>query len=115
MPKSDALREEIAERLNLPAGAAGVVKVTLLGARRALVEEHRGLLGYSRERIEIDGGAHRVCIDGEGLELEAMLKGTALETQTRITEGMTKEEQEEFDRLLEIALQHMAAGRWKRA
>ena len=80
MPKSDALREEIAEWLNLPAGAAGVVKVTLLGARRALVEEHRGLLGYSRERIEIDGGAHRVCIDGEGLELEAMDREALLVT-----------------------------------
>ena len=38
-----ALREEIADRLNLPAGAAGVVRVTLMGARRALIEDHRGI------------------------------------------------------------------------
>ena len=44
------------------------------------MEEHRGLLGYSRERIEIDGGAHRVCIDGEGLELEAMDREALLVT-----------------------------------
>ncbi len=80
MAKTDALREEIAERLNLPAGAAGVVKVTLLGVRRALVEQHRGLLGYSRERIEIDGGAHTVRIDGEGLELKAMDREALLVT-----------------------------------
>ena len=75
-----ALREEIADRLNLPAGAAGVVRVTLMGARRALIEDHRGIASYSRERVEINAGAHRVCIDGEGLELEAMDREALLVT-----------------------------------
>ena len=46
-----------------------------------------------------------------GLELEAMLRETALETQKRVMEGMTPDEQKEFDRLLEIALAHMTAVR----
>lgn len=74
------------------------------------------------ERLEIKGLLEKVLVDGDarkmsllptprGLELEAMLKQTALETQRRITEGMTQEEQKEFDRLLEMALAHMAAVR----
>lgn len=78
--KALLLREDIASRLDIPAGAAGIVKVTLLGSRRALVEDHRGLVSYSRERIEINGGAHTVRIDGEGLELEAMDREALLVT-----------------------------------
>lgn len=35
-------REEIADRLELPAGAAGLVKLTVMGRSRALIEDHRG-------------------------------------------------------------------------
>ena len=75
--------------------------------------EHKGLI----EKSLVDGDSRKMSLhpSPQGLELEAMLKGTALETQARITEGMTKEEQEEFDRLLETALQHMVTGRWKKA
>ncbi len=86
--KGAALREGIADRLDLPATAAGVVKVTIMGARRALVEEHRGLVSYSRERIEIDAGAHRVCIDGEGLELQAMDREALLVTGRILSVGL---------------------------
>ena len=48
---------EIAERLDYPAeSVAGVPKLTVTGRRRALVENHHGLLAYSRECIIIDGG-----------------------------------------------------------
>lgn len=67
------LPEEIAARLDLPAEAvAGVPKLTVTGRRRALVERHRGLLQYSRDCIEIDGGRVRVRLRGTGLELVAM-------------------------------------------
>ncbi len=74
------LREELAERLEVPGQALGVVKVTLTGSGQALVEDHRGLLSYSRERVEIDARAHRVRIDGEGLELKAMDREALLVT-----------------------------------
>ena len=56
---------EIAERLDYPAeSVAGVPKLTVTGRRRALVENHHGLLAYSRECIIIDRGcvcAARIC------------------------------------------------------
>lgn len=53
---------EIAERLDLPAeSVAGVPKLTVTGRRRALVENHCGLLEYSHECIVVDGGRVRVC------------------------------------------------------
>ena len=63
---------EIAERLDYPAeSVAGVPKLTVTGRRRALVENHHGLLAYSRECIIIDGGRTRVCLRTD-LQLVAM-------------------------------------------
>ena len=56
---------EIAERLDYPAES-------VTGRRRALVENHHGLLAYSRECIIIDGGRTRVCLRGTDLQLVAM-------------------------------------------
>ena len=80
MPNRTPLRETLADRFELPAGAAGVVKVTLMGTRRVLIEDHRGLASYSRERIEVNAGAHRVRIIGEALELAAMDREALLVT-----------------------------------
>lgn len=64
---------EIAERFDLPPEAlSGVPKLTLTGSRRALVENHRGLLEYSRECVEINGGRIRLRLVGHDLELRAM-------------------------------------------
>lgn len=43
----------------------------------------------------------------EGLLLEEPLKEIAMETQQFLVEGMSEEEQEEFARLLQIALDNM--------
>lgn len=65
--------EEIAGRLDLPAETvAGVPKLTMTGRRRALIENHRGLLQYSRDCIEVDGGRVRLRIRGANLQLVAM-------------------------------------------
>ena len=65
--------EEIAGRLDLPAETvAGVPKLTVTGRRRALIENHRGLLQYSRDCIEVDGGRVRLRIRGANLQLVAM-------------------------------------------
>ena len=71
---------EIAERLVsvgltvalLSESVAGVPKLTVTGRRRALVENHCGLLEYSHECIVVDGGRVRVCIRGTNLQLVAM-------------------------------------------
>ena len=46
--------------------------LTVTGRRRALVENHCGLLEYSHECIVVDGGRVRVCIRGTNLQLVAM-------------------------------------------
>lgn len=65
--------ENIAERLELPAEALGSVpKMTLTGNTRLLIENHRGLLGYTEECLEVSGGRLRIRVRGEGLRLRAM-------------------------------------------
>ena len=75
-------REDVAERFDLPAETVGIIKLTLTGRSRLLVENHRGILEYSRDRIEIGGGDTKVVITGDGLELRAMDKDALLITGT---------------------------------
>lgn len=88
----------------------GLSQSTVAGILERL--ENKGLI----QKTLVDGDARKMSLvpTSQGLELEAMLKQTALETQRIIMEGMTKKEQEEFDRLLETALSHMSALRMKR-
>lgn len=73
MKRIAELPEEIADRLDLPAeSVAGVPKLTVTGRRRVLIENHRGLLEYSRDCIEVDGGRVRLRIRGTNLQLVAM-------------------------------------------
>ena len=112
--------------------AQGDVIRAILHAPGITASELKKKLGLSQstvagilERLEnkrlikktlVDGDARKMSLfpTSQGLELEDMLKQTALETQQIIMEGMTKSEQEEFNRLLEIALAHMSAVRTKR-
>lgn len=67
------LPEETAERFDLPADAvAGMPKITITGKARVLVENHKGLLGYEEELVEVNGGRIRIRIHGVDLELRAM-------------------------------------------
>lgn len=67
-----SIRGEIADRFYLPAQAAGLLRLTLEGGRRALVEEHLGIIEYTPERIEIRGRGSALRINGEELEVRAM-------------------------------------------
>lgn len=74
------LREEIAERFDLPAETAGTIKLTIVGRRRLLVENHRGILEYAGDHIVVSGGKIRVKIVGGELELCAMDRDALLVT-----------------------------------
>lgn len=50
----------------------GVPRVTLMGTEKVMVENHRGLLGYSREEIAVACGRIQLRIGGSGLELYCM-------------------------------------------
>ncbi len=73
-------REDIAERLSLPAEVAGATKLTMSGRNRLLIENHRGILGLSDECVEIAGYGVKIRILGGGLDLEAMDKEAVLIT-----------------------------------
>lgn len=67
------LPEETADRFDLPADAvAGMPRITITGRSRVLIENHRGLLEYGEELIEVAGGRIRVRIHGTDLQLRAM-------------------------------------------
>ena len=73
--------EETAHRFDLPAdAAAGLPRIVLTGRKRISVENHRGLLAYSAERVEINGGRLRVCITGVDLYLRVMKKDAVVVT-----------------------------------
>ncbi|MDR0381128.1 MAG: sporulation protein [Oscillospiraceae bacterium] len=67
------LWERAADILDLPADVvAGLPRVEILGCRRLLMENHRGILAYGGETIDINGGQVVVRVRGQRLELRAM-------------------------------------------
>ena len=63
---------ELAERLELPGEALGACRITVTGGNRAVIENHKGLLEYTPETVEVSGGKQRLRISGAELVLRAM-------------------------------------------
>ncbi len=66
------------EKLQLPGEALGELKLSVLGDRRALIENHRGLLQCSRELLAVRGKGLCLRIFGAELQIEAMDGGDLL-------------------------------------
>ncbi|MBQ9392622.1 MAG: YabP/YqfC family sporulation protein [Oscillospiraceae bacterium] len=61
------------DRLDLPGGIApDLPTVELSGNRQLYMAQHRGVLSYSTELVEINGGAVVIRVSGRGLQLLAM-------------------------------------------
>lgn len=80
MGKLQAGAELLADKLDLPADAAGAAKITLYGRRRLLIENHKGILNYGEDIIEVDCGGMKTVIRGNDLSLGAMDKNDMLVT-----------------------------------
>lgn len=64
---------EAVDRLDLPGElAAGVPQMELVGNRQFFMSQHKGVLVYSTETIEIAGGTLLVRLLGRELQLQAM-------------------------------------------
>ena len=75
---------EAAELFDLPADlVAGLPHVEVLGSGYFYMEHHRGILSYSGEEIDINGGTLIVRVRGQGLELVSMT-GDALRIKGEI-------------------------------
>jgi len=80
MKHNDTARD-LAEGLGLvPEFFSGALRVTVWGRRQVMVEQHRGLLGYSGELIEVGGGKTRLRIVGSNMHLAAMDSETLVVT-----------------------------------
>ena len=67
--------ELLADRLDIPADiCAGSPRLTLCGRRNLMIENHRGILSYGDELIEVDCAGMKVNVRGDGLCLGAMDK-----------------------------------------
>lgn len=61
------------DRLDLPGElAAGVAKIELAGNRQFFMSQHKGVLAYSTQAVEISAGAMLVRLSGRELQLQAM-------------------------------------------
>lgn len=73
--KRRELGEDIADRLDLPGEALlGSAKLTLTANRRALIENHCGILEYGPEQIQVSVKRGKIVLRGNDLKLEAMNK-----------------------------------------
>lgn len=73
LKKTAALASDLAERLDLPEDALlGKAKLTVTAGRRALIENHRGILEYGTEQILVSTGRGRIRLLGSELKLLAM-------------------------------------------
>ena len=67
------LSEALTSRLGLPGELMGnTPRLTLTGKERVLIENHKELLSYTAELVEIGCGGLRLRIRGEKLLLRAM-------------------------------------------
>ena len=62
----------LGERLQIPGEALGEMKLSVLGNRRALIENHKGLLHCTEELIALRGERSMLRIFGAALQIVAM-------------------------------------------
>ena len=105
--QSDVIRYILKHR-EQPVSAGDLMKhlslspSTMAGILKRL--ENKGLI--TRKADEKDARKVIITPTADGLALEDYLKGTAAQTEQILLQGMTKTEQEEFRRLLTLALQN---------
>ena len=74
-----------ADVFDLPADILGTLPhIELIGDCQMLMNSHQGILAYSREAIDINGGKLIIRVKGEELELMAMT-GCELRIRGKIT------------------------------
>lgn len=72
MKRAQSFAEALSERLMLPGELLGELKISVVGTRRVLVENHQGLLLCTPELISVRGGRGSLSLRGSELRIEAM-------------------------------------------
>ena len=77
---------EVTDKLDLPTVLApNLPRMELVGTHSFYMDRHRGVLGYSTEGVDINGGSVIVRLTGRELQLQAMT-----EEELRITGHIEK-------------------------
>ena len=72
-PRRPTILERTAQMLELPADViAGLFRLELIGDNELRIEQHKGILVYSREEIHVSVGKFIIKIMGNNLDLRAM-------------------------------------------
>lgn len=75
MSRSMKRAEELVDRFDMPAKLClGAPKITICGRSEMLIENHKGIISYGTELIQIDCGSSTVSVRGDELRLGAMDK-----------------------------------------
>ena len=73
------MSEDLCDRFALPADALlGALKLTVTGGRQVFIDNHKGILSYSDERVLLSTGKGKLLIYGQALRLETMTAGQLL-------------------------------------
>ena len=72
MKRAQSFAEPLSERLMLPGELLGELKISVVGTRRVLIENHQGLLLCTPELISVRGGRGSLSLRGSELRIEAM-------------------------------------------
>lgn len=73
MQRKSGLRDRLVSLLELPGDAMlDIARITLVGDRELVVENHRGLLEYTPSRVVLAVPEGQLAIDGEGLSIGAI-------------------------------------------
>ena len=81
LKKHMRLMYDLAEKLELPEEAVtGAAKLTVTGAQRALIENHRGILEYGPERIFVSTERVRLLLSGTSLGIGGLARRDLLVT-----------------------------------
>ena len=79
---------DLTDKLDLPAVLApNLPRMELVGTHSFYMDRHRGVLGYSTEAVDINGGSVIVRLTGSELQLQAMT-----DEELRITGHIVKVE-----------------------
>lgn len=79
---------EVTDKLDLPTVLApNLPRMELVGTHSFYMDRHRGVLGYSTEGVDINGGSVIVRLTGRELQLQAMT-----DEELRITGHIVKVE-----------------------
>ena len=71
--RNGGVLDTVAELFDLPADVvAGLPRLELVGDGELRVENHKGILAYGDQEIQVSGGGFLIQIRGSGLELRAM-------------------------------------------